>query len=85
MSRRPIQKGDAVMFVDPYGEPVGESGVWLAAADEVEDEDGVLRVELERITTTERIRWPVASLWVADTIEERVANMLMEKEEGEAR
>lgn len=77
------------MILNPMGEPVGEMGVWLASEDEAEDADGVVRVLLERITTAERRaerrRFFVCDLAVTDTVEERVANMLMKKEEGEAR
>jgi hypothetical protein len=85
VSRRKIQRGDAVMYLNPKGEPVPEVGVWLAAEDEAADADGVVRVLLGRIGTTTTRRWPVCDLWVTDTIEERVANTLMEKEEGESR
>ncbi len=82
---RPIQSGDAVMFLSHGdGEPIVGAGVWLAVEDEAEDADGFRRVLIERIGGTDRHRARVVDLEVTDTVEERVANMLM-KEEGEAR
>lgn len=83
---RPIQSGDAVMFRSyGDGEPIVGAGVWLAVEDEAEDAvDGLRWVLIERIGGTDRHRARVVDLEVTDTVEERVANMLM-KEEGEAR
>lgn len=67
------------------GEPIMGQGVWLAVEDAAEDADGVVRVMIERITGAERQRFPACDLQVTDTIEERVANILMSEEEGEAR
>lgn len=82
--RRRIQQGDMMEINTRFlgdGEPIMGSGAWLAAEDEAEDG----HVLIERTDGSERQRYPAYLLVVTDTVEERVANTLMKREEGEAR
>jgi len=78
--RRAIQAGDAVMFLNEMDEPIPAMGVWIAREVEAEDADGVARVLLRRVTGSEERRFVAARLWVTDTAEERLANLLMRRD-----